>query len=366
MKYYLIAGEASGDLHGSGVVEELIRQDHGAVIRAWGGERMEQAGARVVRHYRDLAFMGFVEVAKNIRTILDNLAFCKADILKFAPDALVLIDYPGFNLRIANWAKAKGIPVMYYISPQVWAWNVKRVHKINRDVTCMFTILPFEKEFYAAFGMEVTYVGHPLKNVIDRYRHRHPQKVDKQLIALLPGSRKQEISKMLPIFLQAITGFPHFRFCIARAPSIELSFYDSLLPRNTQQIELNDGDTYKLLNRAYAAITTSGTATLETALFRVPQVVCYKGNWISYLFAKKLIRVPFISLVNLIAGREVVRELIQSGLNQTSLREALNQIISTDRNRQITDYEEVRQKLEYEGSPPALVVKEIIHYLGQR
>ncbi len=368
MKYYLISGEASGDLHGAGLVEELHRQDETASVRAWGGEKIEAAGADLVRHYRDLAFMGFLEVAKNIKTILNNLRFCKQDILEFDPDALVLIDYPGFNMRIARWASKMEIPVMYYISPQVWAWNVKRVFKLKRDVKRLFVILPFEKEFFASFGMDVHYVGHPLKNVIDEYRHSHPSThTGEQTVALLPGSRRQEITQMLPVFINVALQHTGYQFRIARAPAIETSFYTQFIPPNAANIRMNDGNTYALLNQAIAAITTSGTATLETALFRVPQVVCYKGNRISFELAKRLVRVPFISLVNLIAGREVVRELIQSDLHEQSLNREFSEILTgSKRDEQVRAYELIHEKLTHHGSPPEEVAKEIIHYLESR
>lgn len=368
MKYYVIAGEASGDLHGAGLVEELHRQDKAASVRAWGGEKMESAGAQLVKHYRDLAFMGFLEVAKNIGTILNNLAFCKKDILDFEPDAIVLIDYPGFNMRIASWARKTGIPVMYYIAPQVWAWNVKRVFKLKRDVDLLFVILPFEKAFFSGYGMDVHYVGHPLRNVIDEYRGRHPINAgDRHIIALLPGSRKQEITLMLPVFVSVALEHPGYRFLIARAPATEPSFYAQFIPEDAENIKLTGGDTYALLNQASAAMTTSGTATLETALFGVPQVVCYKGNRISFELAKRLVKVPYISLVNLIAGKEVVRELIQTDLNAKNLNREFTKILGgTARQQQINAYVQVHEKLSHHGSPPEEVANGIIRYLGSR
>lgn len=365
MKYYLIAGEASGDLHGAGLVAQLRQLDKAADIRAWGGEKMEAAGAELVMHYRDLAYMGFIEVAKNIGTILKNLAFCKKDIRSFGPDALVLIDYPGFNMRIARWARKNGIPVMYYIAPQVWAWNVKRVYQLKRDVSRLFVILPFEKEFFARYGMDVHYVGHPLKKVIDEYRATHPKTGhDKKVVALLPGSRKQEIMLMLPAFVRAASQHPEYQFRIACAPAIDRSFYVKLIPPGTQNVDLNEGDTYALLNEATAAIATSGTATLETALFSVPQVVCYKGNPISFQLARRLVRVPYISLVNLIAGKEVVKELIQSDLNPRNLDRELVKILNgSARKVQMAEYEQIHGMLSHHGSPPEAVAQQMIHYL---
>jgi lipid-A-disaccharide synthase len=364
MKYYIIAGEASGDLHGADIVTELKKQDERAQIRAWGGDLMRDAGTEIVRHYRDLAFMGFIEVAKNIRTILGNLKFCKADILDFQPDALILIDYPGFNLRIAQWASQQAIPVMYYISPQIWAWNVKRVHKIKKSVDRMFTILPFEAGFYQQYDYDVTYVGHPLKRVIDQYQKDHPTLDPSNIIALLPGSRKQEIAKMLPVFSKLPAQFPDFQFHIAKAPAVELSFYQQFLPSMPSNLVFSKEGTYNLLSKSFAAITTSGTATLETALFHVPQIVCYKGNALSYQIAKRLIRVPYISLVNLIANKEVVKELIQQEFHLSNLILELQNITSgPERIQQLIDYKKIHQLLAYEGSPPELVVNDIIDYL---
>lgn len=324
MKYYVIAGEASGDLHGSNLIKELVKLDGSANFRAWGGELMQNAGATLVKHYRDLAFMGFVEVLKNIRVILKNIDFCKKDILAYAPDALILVDYPGFNLRIAEFAKQKGIKVFYYISPQIWAWKQSRVHKIKRIVDRMFVILPFEKPFYQKFDYDVDFVGHPLLDAIED-RSRYIQVTsNKPIIALLPGSRKQEISTMLPLMLSVKDKFPDHEFVIAGAPSIPLSFYEPYLDG---QVKLISGQTYNLLHSATAALITSGTATLEAALFEVPEVVCYKGSFLSYHIAKRLIKVKFISLVNLIMDREIVKELIQDELNPTRIYEELHHIV---------------------------------------
>lgn len=361
MTYYIIAGEASGDLHGARLVKELIAQDTNVKIRAWGGDLMDDAGAEIVRHYKDLAFMGFVEVAQNIKTILNNLKFCKADILNFSPDALILIDYPGFNLRIAKWAHQQQIPVFYYISPQIWAWNVKRVHKIGKFVDQMFVILPFEKSFYKKFGYDVTYVGHPLKEVIDEMRIEGAP--TSNTIALLPGSRKQEIRMMLPVMLQLPAQFPNHQFVIAQAPGIDQSVYTDIAGELSDGLALSTEGTYPLLMRSVAAVSTSGTATLETALFKVPQIVCYKGNAISYQLAKRLIRVPYISLVNLIADEQVVPELIQSEFNIANLTKYLSDILSGEaRDHQLSQYDQIHERLEFEGSPPKLVASEIIRY----
>lgn len=355
MKYYIIAGEPSGDLHGGNLVKELRARDPEANIRAWGGDLMESAGAVVVKHYRDLAFMGFAEVVANIRTILLNFKVCKADIDRFVPDVLILIDYPGFNLRMAEYAHKKGIKVFYYISPQIWAWKQNRVKKVRDYVDEMFVILPFEKEFYEKFDVDVHYVGHPLIDAVDLYHSdavkdevswAHPDTDDdRPIVALLPGSRKQEISRILPLMAEVAAGFPQYRFVIAGAPSQERSFYIQYL--EGVDIPVVFGKTYEILGRAHAALVTSGTATLETAIFKVPQIVCYRGGAISYMLAKNLIKVEFISLVNLIMGREVVRELIQSELNAKSLKREFAKIVTESPARQamLADYDLLYEKL---------------------
>lgn len=326
MKYYIIAGEASGDLHGSNLIKELHAKDATAEIRCWGGDRMQQAGATLVKHYRDLAFMGFVEVIKHLGTILDNLKFCKQDILIFKPDVLILIDYPGFNMRIAEWAKKEGIRVVYYISPQVWAWKESRVKKIKRDVDQMLVILPFEKDFYNEWDYKVTYVGHPLIQVVEEEKHRRVQSMsDKPIIALLPGSRKQEIQLKLPEMLKMVKHFPDHQFVVAQAPSQPAELYQEMI--GDESVLLAEGQTYNILKQAKAALVTSGTATLETALFGVPQVVCYKGNQVSYWLAKQLIKVKYISLVNLIMDKPVIPELIQADLNEGKLKAALTRAL---------------------------------------
>jgi lipid-A-disaccharide synthase len=326
MKYYIIAGEASGDLHGSNLIKELHKKDAAAQVRCWGGDRMQDAGATLVKHYRDLAFMGFVEVFKHLGTIMDNLKFCKQDIMDFKPDVLILIDYPGFNMRIAEWAKKKGIRIVYYISPQVWAWKESRVKKIKRDVDKMLVILPFEKEFYDRWDYKVTYVGHPLIQVVEEEKQKPVQSLaDKPVVALLPGSRKQEIQLKLPEMLKMVPRFPGHQFVIAQAPSQPAELYKDLI--GDAPVLLAEGQTYNILKQAKAALVTSGTATLETALFGVPQVVCYKGNQVSYWLAKQLIKVKYISLVNLIMDKPVIPELIQADLNEQKLKEALTRAL---------------------------------------
>jgi lipid-A-disaccharide synthase len=327
MRYYIIAGEASGDLHGGNLVRAIHRQDGTADVRCWGGEHMEAAGATVVKHYRELAFMGFVEVLIHLRTIVRNIAFCKKDILTYAPDVLVLIDYPGFNLRIAAWAKQQSIKVVYYISPQVWAWKEKRVEKIKRDVDKMLVILPFEVDFYKKWHYDVSYVGHPLIEVVSYEKNNVPVTPlsQKPLIALLPGSRAQEIKVKLPIMLQMVQHFPDYRFAIAQAPSQPDSLYKEII--GDMDVLLVNGNTYNLLKQAAAGLITSGTATLETALFGVPQVVCYKGNAVSFWLATKLVNVKYISLVNLIMDKPVVTELIQNELTAANLKTSLTRLL---------------------------------------
>lgn len=325
-------------------------------IRAWGGDLMQEAGAEIVKHYRDLAFMGFVEVLLNIRTILKNISFCKKDISAFRPDAIVLIDYPGFNLRIAEWAHAQGIKVFYYISPQIWAWKENRIHLIKKSVDEMFVVLPFEKEFYARHQFDVTFTGHPLLDVISA-KEKNEIKFksenhlsDKPIIALLPGSRKQEITTMLPAMLAVADRFPDYQFIVAAAPGQELGFYKQFLKSNN--VACIQGKTYDLLLHAKAGIVTSGTATLETGLFSLPQVVCYKGNKLSYFIAKRLVKIKFISLVNLILDREAVKELIQDDMNPEAIAAELQSLLhDTQRiERMKKDYAEMHSKL---GGPGA-------------
>ena len=361
MKYYIIAGEASGDLHGANLVKHLVKGDRDADIRAWGGELMEGAGARVVKHYRDLAFMGFAEVIANLRTIKRNFDFCKKDLLAFAPDVLILIDYPGFNLRMAKFAKAHGIRVFYYISPQIWAWKQGRVKQVRAYVDEMYVILPFEKDFYAEFDVDVHYVGHPLADAVEQYKAQAPDRGefltrhgfdDRPIVALLPGSRKQEISAMLPVMLRACEGMGGVNIVVAGAPALEEGFYRNLIgdgPDLSEKtaVRILFGATYEVLNYSRIALVTSGTATLEAALFRVPQVVCYKGGRISYQIARLLIKVKFISLVNLIMDREVVRELIQHHMNPRTLRSAADEIFADGpaRETMLHDYDALYRKL---------------------
>ena len=336
MRYYVIAGEASGDLHASRLIRAIKQNDSDASIRAWGGDLMENEGAILVKHYRDLAFMGFSEVLLNLRTILSNMKFCKKEMLEFNPDVVIFVDYPGFNIPMASFAKKNGLKTAYYISPQIWAWKEKRVHTIKKVVDKMMVILPFEKDFYKKWNYEVEYVGHPLIEIIDGFRDStNVEKVKKELelienkkvVALLPGSRIQEIRKKLPVMLEATKEFPDLQFILAQASSLS----DDLIQQYTKNypnVQIVKDRTYALLSIADAALVTSGTATLETALFKVPEIVCYKGSPISYQIGKLLIKVPFISLVNLIMGRKVVQELIQDELTSKNIKKELQKIIS--------------------------------------
>ncbi len=334
LKIYIIAGEASGDLHGGNLMKALRKENENIVFRFWGGENMKNSGGTLVKHIKDLAFMGFIEVLLNLKTIIQNLSFCKKDILDFKPDALVLIDYPGFNLRIAEWAHSKGIKVYYYISPQVWAWKKSRVFKIRRCIYKMFVILPFEKAFYEKYNYNVEYVGNPLLDAIEDYQINTDKEMffdkyklsNNPIIAILPGSRKQEVRRKLPVMLKALEldCFQDYQFIIACAPSLDDKEYEAFKVKNVHFIK---GDTYGVLSNAQAALVTSGTATLETALFMVPQVVCYKSSFISYFIAKQLVKIKFISLVNLIMDKEVVKELIQSECNHEKISEELKKIV---------------------------------------
>jgi lipid-A-disaccharide synthase len=379
MQYYIIAGEASGDLHGSNLIKELRKLDAGANIRCWGGDKMEAAGATLVKHYRDLAFMGFIEVIKNLRTIFRNIDLCKKDILANRPDVLVLIDYPGFNLRIAKWAKQQGLKVIYYISPQVWAWKENRVKGIKENVDKMLVILPFEKAFYKKWNYEVEYVGHPLVEVVDGFslaassnellitNPQVPPTNDQRtsnIVALLPGSRKQEILKKLPIMLEVAKHFPDHQFVVAKAPGLEESFYNELL-QSYNNVTSVVNKTYELLSQSKAALVTSGTATLETALFAVPEVICYKGSSISYQIAKRLVKIKYIGLVNLIMDKEVVKELIQDELTVDNLTRELNELLNSEKKQQqlATDYAALKTLLSKGGHASANAAASIYNFL---
>ncbi len=394
MKYYIISGEASGDLHGSNLIKELKKKDSSAEIRCWGGDKMEAAGATLVKHYKELAFMGFLEVIKNLPAILKNIKVCKDDILQYQPVVLILIDYPGFNLRIAKWAKEQGIRVIYYISPQVWAWKENRVKLIKQCVDKMLVILPFEKEFYKKWNYEVEYVGHPLVEEIDRFsflverdrlqvmhsilsdanekqettnekRETGNGKQTSNIIALLPGSRQQEILKKLPIMLEVTKHFPDYHFVVAKAPGLDESFYAQLLaPYKNVSSVVNK--TYELLVQSKAALVTSGTATLETALFGVPEVICYKGSAFSYQIAKRLIKIKFIGLVNLIMDKEVVKELIQDELTVENLKRELNLLLKDEAKQQQLqeDYRSLKNLLSLGGHASANAAERIYAFVS--
>ncbi len=369
MKYYIIAGEASGDLHGSNLMKAIHKEDTQADIRFWGGDLMQAAGGKLVKHYKALAFMGFAEVLFNLKTILNNISFCKKDILEFQPDVLIFIDYPGFNMRIAKWAKTQNIPTHYYISPQIWAWKENRIKDIKRDFDQLYVILPFEKDFYEKkHHFPVEFVGHPLidaihnRKKVDELTFRKEYQLDERpIIALLPGSRKQEISKLLHEMLAVVDDFPDYQFVIAGAPGQDYDFYQRFL--TNKAVHFISNKTYDLLSVAHAALVTSGTATLETALFKVPEVVCYKGNWISYQIAKRIITLKYISLVNLIMDEEVVTELIQGDCNAKKIKAELSKILEEDyRKKLIEKYDQLEKKLGGEGASSKvakLIVRQI-------
>ena len=363
MKYYIIAGEASGDLHGSNLMKAIKAKDSEAEFRFWGGDNMKAQGGFLVKHIKELAFMGFIEVLFNLRTILGNLRLCKADIDRYKPDSIIFIDYPGFNLRIAEFAREKGYKTIYYISPQIWAWKQSRVHKIKRDVDLMLCILPFEKDFYSRFDYEVEFVGHPLIDAIEgreavnaETKRKELSLSEKPIILLMPGSRKQEISTMLPVMLEGVKEFADYELVIAGAPAQDKEFYESITHGTVKVIS---GVTYDLLEICEAAVVTSGTATLETAMFKVPQVVCYKGNWISYFIARQLVKVKYISLVNLIMDRTMVKELIQADMNPGLIRQGLKKCLSVENQAAFQKgYEELYTKLG--GAGASLRAAEII------
>lgn len=348
MKYYVIAGEASGDLHASNLLKEIKARDTEAQFRCWGGDLMEAQGGEIVKHYRDLAFMGFVEVALHLRTILKNIAFCKRDILEYRPDIVVLVDYPGFNLRIAEWAKQQGFKVIYYISPQIWAWKTGRVHKIKRSCNHVMPILPFEKDFYKKYDYDADFVGHPLLDAIDEniresrevQEFRADNSLDERpIIAILPGSRKQEIVKMLPVMLEVTKSYPQYQFVVSTVKWLPKELYSKYL--QNYEVKTVTGSTYPLLLNAEAAMVTSGTATLETGILGTRQVVCYKGSDLSYRIAMAVVKdtIKYISLVNLVMDAPVVTELIQYDFTAERLKAEMDKLLFD---------EEVRQKMSEE------------------
>ena len=358
MRYYIIAGEASGDLHASNLVAEIKKKDKKAEFRGCGGDLMKAQGVDLLKHYRTMAFMGFVEVAVNLRKVLDNIAQCKKDIVEYQPDALILVDYPGFNLRIADFAHEKGFKVLYYISPQVWAWKRRRVKKIKKSVDKMIVIFPFEEAFYKEYGVDVTYVGNPLLDELSKsgtpnrsiFLRRNSLGEKREIIALLPGSRTQEVKRILPVMIKVVPHFPDYQFVIGGVSSLDKSLYKKII--GNTDVFLIENQTYELLQNSSAAIVTSGTVTLETALFTVPEVVCYKATGFSYLLAKWMIKVKFISLVNLVMDKEVVKELIQSDLTEKNIVTELERLLHDGkRQRQILeDYDELRDRLGNAGA----------------
>ena len=358
MRYYIIAGEASGDLHASNLVAEIKKKDKKAEFRGCGGDLMKAQGVDLLKHYRTMAYMGFVEVAVNLRKVLGNIAQCKKDIIEYQPDAIILVDYPGFNFRIADFAHEKGFKVFYYISPQVWAWKRRRVKKVKRSVDKMLVILPFEEEFYKKYGVDVTYVGNPLLDELAKFGtanrsiflRRNSLGEQREILALLHGSRHQEVTRVLPIMLKAASHFPDYQFVVAGVSSLDKSLYKKIL--GNSDVFLIENQTYELLQNSSAAVVTSGTATLETALFTVPEVVCYKATGISYCLAKWMIKVKFISLVNLVMDREVVKELIQGEMTEANIVKELDQLLHNGkRQRQLLeDYEELKGRLGNAGA----------------
>lgn len=356
MKYYIIAGEASGDLHGSNLIKQIIKFDNKAEIRAWGGDKMKNAGAKIVKHFKELSFMGFYEVVLNLQTILKNIRFCKNDILQFNPDKIIFIDYPGFNLRIAKWAKNSKFKTIYYIAPQIWAWRESRIKKIKKYIDSLYVILPFEKEFFETkHKYPVKFLGHPLLDSISNFKKNYDSSSEqiitnkKAVIAILPGSRKQEIKKILNTVIKIVDYFPDHQFIVAGAPNIELSYYKSIL--KNKRIKVIENKTYEILSISTAAIVTSGTATLETALFKVPQVVCYKSSYFSYFIAKLIVNIKYISLVNLIMDQQIVKELIQQDCNKDKIRNELEKILDLNNKKSLQiKYDELTSILGNSGT----------------
>lgn len=365
MKYYIIAGEASGDLHGSNLIKELKKLDNSSHFRCWGGDLMSQECNDLVKHYKDYSHMGFFEVFINLKKILNNLSFCKKDIKKYNPDVIIYVDFPGFNLRIAKWAKKNKFKNHFYISPQIWAWKQNRIKTIRKVIDQMYVILPFEKKFYSSINFNVHYVGHPLLDVIKTNKNAALNRGQEKIIALLPGSRDQEIKKILPEMINIIKNFKNYSFYICAAPSQKRSTYLKYIKdKNIEKVKIVENQTYEILSKSSAALVTSGTATLETALFKIPQVVCYKSSWISIMIGRFLLRnLKFISLVNLILDKEVVKELIQENLNEKNLTSELNSILEGDhRINMLKSYNELINKLGNKGASEKTALK-IFNYL---
>ncbi len=350
MKYYVISGEASGDLHGSNLIKELKKIDKSANFRCWGGDLIKKETGFLVKHFKDYSYMGFFEVFLNIFKILKNLSFCKKDILNYKPDLIIYIDFPGFNLRIAKWAKKKMYKNHFYISPQIWAWKQSRIKTIKNVIDQMYVILPFEMNFYKSFEYDVNYVGHPL---LDALKENLSNKKRENIIALLPGSREQEINKILPKMLSVIGFFKEYKFIICGAPSFQKKYYENFIEKKFKsRVSVVENKTYEILKESKAALVASGTATLEAAILNVPQVVCYESSWISYLIGKTLIKnLKFISLVNLILNKHVVKELIQSELTKKNIINELSYILSKEGDKQIkSNYIKMRNILGKKGA----------------
>jgi len=365
VKYYIIAGEASGDLHGSNLIKELKKLDNSSHFRCWGGDLMSQECNDLVKHYKDYSHMGFFEVFINLKKILNNLSFCKKDIKKYNPDVIIYVDFPGFNLRIAKWAKKNKFKNHFYISPQIWAWKQNRIKTIRKVIDRMYVILPFEKKFYSSINFNVHYVGHPLLDVIKTNKNEALDRGQEKIIALLPGSRDQEIKKILPEMINIIKNFKNYSFYICAAPSQKKSTYLKYIKdKNIEKVKIVENQTYEILSKSSAALVTSGTATLETALFKIPQVVCYKSSWISIMIGRFLLRnLKYISLVNLILDKEVVKELIQENLNEKNLTSELNNILEGDhRINMLKSYNELIDKLGNRGASEKTALK-IFNYL---
>lgn len=375
MKYYILAGEASGDLHASNLIKEISLIDPQAQFRGFGGDLMEKAGMTVLKHYRDMAFMGLVPVLMNIRTIKMNFRFCEQDLLSFRPDVLILVDYPGFNLRMAKFAKAHGIRTFYYISPKIWAWKEARVHKVKAYVDEMFTIFPFESEFYRKYNYPVNYVGNPLLDAIlekktapdypNFFAENHLP--EKPILALLPGSRKGEISVLLPTMLKAAAHFPKFQCVIAGAPNMGQEFYQPFMKE--YQAPIIWGKTYEILIHSRAAVVSSGTATLETAILNIPQVVVYQltPNWL-FKYLKFFLITKWVSLVNIILGREAVTELIQSDFTLKNVVSELKKILDDreNENRMLADYHEMMIKLGEPGASKRAAMLMVSKLIGSK
>lgn len=356
---YIVAGEASGDLHGANLVAELLKSYPNLKIDAWGGDRMRAAGANVEKHYKELAFMGFIEVLKNLKTIFKNFKLLKQTLLEKRPKTVVLIDYPGFNLRMAKWLKKNGFYVIYYIAPQAWAWKEGRVKELAAFTDELLVILPFEEDFFRSRGVHTEFVGHPLLNELEKLPYTY---TPKNKITLLPGSRKQEVVEILPKMLLMIPKFSDYEFVLAGMSHLGNDFYSSIIKERPVSIIWNDSRS--ALENASAALVSSGTATLETALLGVPQIVCYKGSWLNYQIGKRLIKVPYISLVNLIFGTKIVTELVQNNLNEKNLFEELQSILTSEKRIHIQENYSKLKLMLGEKNASKIVAQKIINSLN--